>query len=191
MGYDVSRFSPFLTIFIATLFVNESPCPAQAADPEIAIAEPAEPVLLIESARDRLSHRDYEQVILIAGQAIAEAPNSPNSYHIRGKAFVARHELSRASDDFLTAHRLFNARARIYFKRYEARSGSGDHEGAETELSAYTVLTKAGSEALDDLGKADFEQSRKLMSELDLRHKVSGEPRDGAAGSYRSQATGW
>ena len=51
---------------------------------------------------------------MIADQAIAEAPQSPFAFHVRGKAFLASNDFKKAAEDLLTAYSLYNYRAKLH-----------------------------------------------------------------------------
>jgi tetratricopeptide (TPR) repeat protein len=160
---DLLRISAAIALIVN---LNSGVCLAQAAPPikDISTNTLQEPILLIEMAQAFVLQNDYDRAILVADQAIAEAPQSPMAHHVRGKAFLAAKTFKRAAHDFLTAHGLYNARAKSTFQRYEALSTAGDHSAAAMELSVYLALTKSGLEAMDDLDKADTEQSSTFTS---------------------------
>jgi tetratricopeptide (TPR) repeat protein len=165
----VIRFIEYLTIVAIVAYSSAGLCRAQGAgafEPTGAF-EPKDPVILIETARTLLSRNDNLLAILIADQAIAEAPHSPFAFHVRGKAFHARAEFEKAAENLLMAYSLYNSRATVYFNRYEAHSRAGEHLAADADLSAYTRLSNSALAAMDDLDKADARHSGRLADKGD------------------------
>jgi tetratricopeptide (TPR) repeat protein len=147
----VIRFVKLLTIFAIAAYSSAGLCRAQGNS----AFDPKDPMILIETAWALLSQNDNVQAILIADQAIAEAPHSPFAFHVRGKAFHANAEFEKAAENLLTAYRLYNFRAKLYFNRYEAHSRTGEHLAADADFRTYTTLAHSALAALDDLEKAD------------------------------------
>lgn len=163
------RFVKFLTIVATAAYSSAGICRAQGNS----AFDPKDPVILIETARTLLSQNDNAQAILIADQAIAEAPHSPFAFHVRGKAFHANAEFEKAAENFLTAYRLYNSRAKSYFNGYEAHARTGEHLAADADLSTYTSLAHSALAALDDLGKADARHSGRLADNADAHRQIT------------------